>query len=175
MYVEVIMYSKIDELTGLFNRQAIQQALDEALARARQEDDCLSVLTVDVTQMKQIIAEHGQHASNEVIRLLGTILAACFHFDPARADAGSPNTGIAGRLRGDTFLVILPGRRADWACCAAEKLRSLIEEIELTISLGVPGRAERKTALRLGISSRVTSLPGDASQAVNLLRLAYVE
>jgi diguanylate cyclase (GGDEF)-like protein len=159
-----------DGLTGLLTRATILQELDAAVARAQQENSCVSVFLLDIDQFKQINDEFGHRAGDEVLRRLGHILETNFKYNPA-GQAG-PDSGIPGRLGGDEFIVLLPGLQADSAFIVADEVRRLIEDSELTFSLGSPGKPENKMTLRFHISGGIACLPGDASEAVDLLRKA---
>jgi diguanylate cyclase len=159
---QVCFYQEVDMLTGVLNRTAVLQALEEAVAHARQENDSLSVFVLDIDRFKQINDEYGHRAGDEVLKRLGHILQTNF----------APAAGIPGRHGGDEFVVILPGQRADSAFILAEEVRRLIEDSELTLSLGAPGREENSFSLRFHISGGIAAYPGDGSEAVDLLRKA---
>jgi diguanylate cyclase (GGDEF)-like protein len=183
MYVEGNMVGTIDELrglltqtttqetdtlTGLLNCQAAQRELEQAVQRAIQEQGCLSVILLDIKDFKQINREYGRRVGDEVLRRLGHILETYFthHSDGAQK-------GIPGRLGGDDFIVILPGQGADMAFSAAAEVRRLIEDSELTVTLDGLHQPGSTTVLRFRISGGIACLPGDATEAVELIRKAY--
>ncbi len=164
---QVCFYQEADTLTGALSRPASLQALEEAVTRARQANENLSVFALDIDRFKQINDEYGHRAGDEVLKRLGHILATNFKGSP-----DVPDTGIPGRLGGDEFVVILPGQRANSAFILAEEVRRLIEDSELTVSLGSAGRDVSTFSLRFHISGGIASFPGDASEGVDLLRKA---
>jgi diguanylate cyclase (GGDEF)-like protein len=173
----VCFYQDTDYLTGLLSPSAIRQALDETAARARENNHSLSVITFDLDRFKEINDEYGHRVGDEVLKRFAHILDSNFPGVPETpgvpgAPASSKVPGIAGRLGGEEFLVILPGQSADSAFILADEIRRLVEDSELPITLGASGQDARTFNLRFHISGGVASIPGDASEAVDLLRKA---
>jgi len=164
---QVCFYQEADTLTGALSRSASLQALEEAVTRTRQANENLSVFVLDIDRFKQINDEYGHRAGDEVLKRLGHILDTNF-----KGSLDAPGAGIPGRLGGDEFVVILPGQRADSAFILAEEVRRLIEDSELIVSLGSPGRDDSTFSLRFNISGGIASFPGDAGEAVDLMRKA---
>jgi diguanylate cyclase (GGDEF)-like protein len=87
-----------DQLTGLPNRRAWDDRLEQALRRAADAPQPLSVLAIDLDQLKRINNTHG-HAQGD------RLLQRCAH-----AWSGALRDGdFMARLGGDEFLVLLPG------------------------------------------------------------------
>jgi diguanylate cyclase (GGDEF)-like protein len=87
-----------DQLTGLPNRGAWDDRLEEALRRAADAHQPLSVLAIDVDDLKRINDTHG-HVQGD------RLLQRCAH-----AWSGALRDGdFLARLGGDEFLVLLPG------------------------------------------------------------------
>lgn len=172
----VCFYQETDFLTGLLNRTAIRQALEEAISRARENSSDLSVITLDLDRFKEINDEYGHRVGDEVLKRMALILRNNFPGGLEEPGVHEVRTGqapgIAGRLGGEEFLVILPGQSTDSAFILAEEIRRLVEDSELPITLGAPGENARTFNLRFHISGGVASFPGDASEAVDLLRKA---
>ena len=128
----------IDPLTGIANRQAVLDRVDNELARAMRFCHPLSVILLDLDHFKRVNDTHGHAAGDRVLREVGRLLAA-----NVRA------IDTAGRYGGEEFLVVLPETDADAAASVAEKLRRIIgrsvielpdgEPISITISAGVAG------------------------------------
>jgi diguanylate cyclase (GGDEF)-like protein len=87
-----------DQLTGLPNRRAWDDRLEQALRRAAEAQQPLSLLALDLDQLKRINNTHG-HAQGD------RLLQRCAH-----AWSGALRDGdFLARLGGDEFLVLLPG------------------------------------------------------------------
>ena len=124
-----------DELTGMPNRRNILGFLDEQAKACVEEQRLLSVLTIDVDHFKKINDAHGHHGGDTVLRDVASVL-----------EGGLPHGARVGRMGGEEFLAVLPGRGGDEAFAAAELLRHAVEggglqghnpEAPVTISVGV--------------------------------------
>jgi diguanylate cyclase (GGDEF)-like protein len=128
----------IDPLTGVANRQAILDLVEQEMARAMRFRHPLSVILVDLDHFKRLNDSHGHAAGDRVLRHVGTLLAAS-----VRA------IDTAGRYGGEEFLVVLPETDVDAAASVAEKLRRTVagsslrldsgEVVTVTLSAGVAG------------------------------------
>ena len=100
--VERMAYT--DDLTGLANRRAFEDRLDEALALHRSDDVAVGVVVVDVNGLKRINDLHGHVAGDTSLVTFASELAA--------AASALPDT-LAARLGGDEFCVLVTGAPAD--------------------------------------------------------------
>ncbi len=96
-----------DPLTGLLNRRGILDALDAALGAAPP----VSILLLDLDGFKRINDRHGHAAGDATLAAFASLLAASVGQE-----------GVAGRLGGDEFLVVLPGADAGAAGAVAARL-----------------------------------------------------
>lgn len=87
-----------DLLTGLPNRLRFDEELGQALRQAQRSGQPLSLLLLDVDHFRRLNDEQGQHAGDEVLRILSMTL---------RGRARRPRDLVA-RLGGDQFAVLLP-------------------------------------------------------------------
>ena len=86
-----------DTLTGLLNRDAFLQRLNEALQQ-REPGQLLAVLYVDVDQFKYVNDSLGHQLGDEYLRLIGSRLCGCIR--------GSDSIARHG---GDEFIILLNG------------------------------------------------------------------
>lgn len=96
-----------DPLTGVANRRRLAQELDRQIARARRERTPLSVVTLDVDELKEHNDVHGHAAGDRLLKHVASTWAA----------AVRPGDLIA-RTGGDEFVALLP----DCSHAAAERL-----------------------------------------------------
>jgi diguanylate cyclase (GGDEF)-like protein len=90
--------ARIDALTGLGNRRALEEALPRAIAAARRSDIPLSVLVADLDDFKSVNDTFGHHAGDEMIRAAVRAFTAAVRVpDPCF------------RWGGDEFVALLPG------------------------------------------------------------------
>ena len=144
--------SRIDPLTGLFNRGQLYPTLDQEVRRTRRSERGFSVLMVDVDGLKAVNDSLGHQRGDEVLRALG------------RSIRGSIRTvDSAYRYGGDEFLVLLPETDYAGAFVVAEKIRGEAEE------MGYRLEAEgASTSVSIGLVSH----PEDGGTADELVRAA---
>jgi diguanylate cyclase (GGDEF)-like protein len=144
--------SRIDPLTGLFNRGQLYPTLEQEVRRTRRSERGFSVLMVDVDGLKAVNDGLGHQRGDEVLRALG------------RSIRGSIRTvDSAYRYGGDEFLVLLPETDYSGAFVVAEKIRGEAEE------MGFRLEAEgTSTSVSIGLVSH----PEDGGTADELVRAA---
>ena len=99
---EVYKLAVLDPLTGLHNRRSGEQRLSEEIARSTRHVRPLTVILLDLDELKQCNDKYGHAAGDAMLRAFAERLK--------RAIRGSD---LAVRLGGDEFLVILPECRAE--------------------------------------------------------------
>jgi len=122
-----------DELTGLCNRRAVMERLDQELDRNGQEGGSLSVLLIDVDHFKHLNDDRGHQAGDEVLREIAV-----------RLDRVAGPSAALGRYGGDELIAILPGCDSAAALALAEKMREAVSEaiptqagpLSMTVSIG---------------------------------------
>ena len=102
-----------DGLTGLYNRRAVLERLDQEMARARREGAELSVLLLDVDHFKRVNDQYGHQAGDEVLRELAARLGSVLRTYDA-----------FGRYGGEELIAILPGCGNAASVLVAERMRS---------------------------------------------------
>ncbi|MBL0092967.1 MAG: GGDEF domain-containing protein [Piscinibacter sp.] len=133
--VELRRASRYDALTGLLNRRAAQEALEDELQRSRRLGEPFSVLMIDADHFKSINDLHGHAVGDRALQHLGTLLSAQMR-----------DIDRVGRWGGEEFIVLLPGTPLAQAQEVAERLRERTQAlpprwqeraVPLTVSLGV--------------------------------------
>ena len=107
--------ARVDALTGLGNRRAFDEALDDALARARRAGSRLSVIVTDLDGFKRINDEHGHVAGDECLKRAASTLRAT-----VRDGEGCFRWG------GDEFAVLVPDAAEGDAEVLASRIRSAV-------------------------------------------------
>jgi diguanylate cyclase (GGDEF)-like protein len=108
--------SRMDPLTGLGNRRALDECLQRELARHIRYDRKLSLVVVDLDGFKQVNDTHGHQAGDRVLALVGRRLS-----EIRGADA-------AFRLGGDEFALVLPETRFEAAELVARRLSKQVRD-----------------------------------------------
>lgn len=126
-----------DPLTGLYNRRYVDHHLGLALATADGDGASVAIAMIDLDRFKLVNDHRSHEAGDAVLRTVGRILAE---------QADTVPGGVAARLGGEEFLMILPGSDGEAASSCAEAVRREIEEcdwqpitagINVTASIGV--------------------------------------
>ena len=122
-----------DELTGLYNRRALDQRLEEEVHRALRHNRCFSLLFIDVDDFKDLNDSYGHYLGDQVLREIGQTLLA-----NGRA------MDVFFRYGGEEFVAILPETKASDALKVAERVRRAVAEhpfaggaVQVTVSVGV--------------------------------------
>ena len=127
----------IDELTGLYNRRTLFQALETERSRSVRYRRPLSVAMIDLDHFKRINEEYGHTGGDDVLREFG-----------ARLIEWLRTMDIACRYGGEEFCAILPETNLEGGLVAAQRIRRLVEshtftigttQARLTVSIGVSG------------------------------------
>jgi diguanylate cyclase (GGDEF)-like protein len=132
--LHLVRLAETDPLTGLFNRRAFFERLNMCLGD-QQDEKPLSAIVFDIDFFKKVNDVHGHQAGDEVIAGVAAAAMRC--------------GGIAGRLGGEEFCLILNGANDVEAFVVAEDLRARCAALSfrskegvfaITCSLGVAGR-----------------------------------
>ncbi len=127
--------AKTDPLTDLANRRALEEALARETDRSRRYGSRLSVLMIDVDQLKAVNDAHGHEAGDRVLKDLAAMLLETVR-----------SVDVPGRWAGDEFVVVLPDTQAAQAKLLANRLlertrvrptRIKDQPVELSLSVGV--------------------------------------
>jgi len=108
--------ARIDDLTGLYNSRYFHLRLADEMARADRDGSELSVLFIDLDQLKSVNDRLGHIAGSAVLRDVARVMT----------EAAPPGTLLA-RYGGDEFVAIFPGAKLAQAVQAAEGLRLAIQ------------------------------------------------
>ncbi|MGD8701673.1 MAG: GGDEF domain-containing protein [Desulfosarcina sp.] len=123
--------SNYDELTGVFNRRGLFNAITHLAHLAQRNENTVSVLMIDIDHFKTVNDTFGHQFGDETLRRVATCIQECI-----RA------SDVLGRYGGEEFLVFLPGVAAVSLGEVGEKIRRAIEtmpddQARVTVSIGI--------------------------------------
>ncbi len=142
-----------DELTGLYNRRYLDEALGISLLRAKKQNTPVSLVMVDLDYFHDINDAYSQHVGDQLI---------CAAADVFRRNLREND--VAARYGGDEFNIIFPDTETETAREICERIRLQTSEITLLKDLGGP--VERVTT-----SQGIATFPQDG-EAIEKLREA---
>jgi diguanylate cyclase (GGDEF)-like protein len=121
-----------DSLTGLLNRSAFRLQMERALRRARNTQELVALLFIDLDGFKQVNDRLGHSAGDDVLREVGRRIS-----ESVRA------TDIVARLGGDEFVVLLetPVDAATADEVSSRILQALTDDYRHLISTDAPHSA----------------------------------
>ncbi len=142
-----------DPLTGLYNRNALEQRLNNEIERASRYKHALSVFMLDLDYFKSINDTYGHLIGDTVLNNFATFLANSIR-----------NSDYAARYGGEEFVVILPETRLPEAQELAERLRKQLDEYQFSI--------EDNKEFNLTISVGIATFPEHAKTWKEILEAA---
>ncbi|MGB6874284.1 MAG: diguanylate cyclase [Dehalococcoidia bacterium] len=132
LYARLEQKSRVDEITGLFNRQHFEERLKEEVSRHSRYGDVFSIFMLDLDNFKAYNDVYGHPAGDILLNHVGGIVKNSVR------DADQ-----AFRYGGDEVVVILPQTARDDAYVVAERVREQIagemekKAITVTCSIGL--------------------------------------
>jgi diguanylate cyclase (GGDEF)-like protein len=135
----VYLSSITDSLTGLFNRRHFDSRLAVECILARERQNIMSLMIVDIDFFKKINDSFGHQIGDLVLKSAATTLRNAIR-----------TTDITARVGGEEFAALLFDTNPQDAMIAAEKVRKKIadtpiplpgfnQEIRITVSIGIAG------------------------------------
>jgi diguanylate cyclase (GGDEF)-like protein len=117
--------SRIDPLTGLYNRRSILIHLEWEQDRSVQQNLPMAVVMVDLDHFKQINDTWGHEAGDYVLIATAEVLQKAVR-----------QNDRVGRYGGEEFLMVLPGADTEGARRLADRCRQQLEALEVMLSDG---------------------------------------
>ncbi len=124
-----------DALTGIFNRLAYEERVEQEYARWKRYNKPLSILVFDIDHFKKVNDTWGHKAGDKALKLIAGGLQQNLR-----------ETDFLARYGGEEFVVIMPETDIKAATAAANKLREAVKSCEfhykdlrvnITVSCGI--------------------------------------
>ncbi len=142
-----------DTVTGLANRRALDDRMEQEVATARRAGSSFSVIMMDVDGFKRVNDAYGHAIGDQVLRTFFNYLAI-----------GLRSTDFLARYGGDELTLILSQTDSQGARLVVEKILEQVKRFHFTAPNG--------TQVQLGLSCGIAVFPNHANTAANLLRSA---
>ncbi|GAB3191235.1 diguanylate cyclase domain-containing protein [Hydrogenophaga aquatica] len=139
-----------DSLTGLPNRRMLQERLEQAIARARRNNEHVTLMFVDLDRFKDINDRLGHDAGDYVLRIVARRMQGVLR-----------EIDTVARLGGDEFVVLLdaPSPPPEGIVTVAMKI---IDQARADIPYGM-------RTLNVGASIGISQYPEDGLTAMDLI------
>jgi diguanylate cyclase (GGDEF)-like protein len=119
-----------DPLTGLLNRRAFLERVDEETRRAARHPASISLLLLDVDHLKELNDDGGHDAGDAaLIAVAAAIQISCRSID------------VGARWGGDEFTVLLPSTSKEAGRAIAERIQETLRARGTTVSVGISSTA----------------------------------
>ncbi|HEU4745645.1 MAG TPA: sensor domain-containing diguanylate cyclase [Anaerolineales bacterium] len=142
-----------DTLTGLPNRRALDERLEEEVASARRNNYSFAVIMMDLDGFKAVNDTYGHTVGDDVLRLVFNEMAR-----------GVRTTDFLARYGGDELTLILSQTEIASAQVVSEKITEGMKKLKFRLPDG--------KRLKLGISGGIALYPVHARSGPDLLRAA---
>ncbi len=129
---KLIELTRIDELTGLYNRRYFRELVSKELMNVRRYKYPITMLMYDIDHFKVINDQYGHEIGDKILIGLSNVVKANIR-----------SNDMLVRWGGEEFIIILPHTFEEEGIEIAEKLRAIIEshsfvnDIKVTSSFGV--------------------------------------
>ena len=133
--LELERAARLDYLTGICNRRAMEDLAQRALAAARRHGTPLALMIIDVDHFKRINDQLGHQGGDGALVEAGR-----------RIRVGLRSEDLVGRLGGEEFVVVMPNTDAQSAIAAGERIRTAFssqvmaiqgQAVPVTVSVGI--------------------------------------
>jgi diguanylate cyclase (GGDEF)-like protein/PAS domain S-box-containing protein len=149
--------ANFDPLTGLANRNLLQDRLRQAIARAHRDRGTLTAVVLDVDNFKLVNDSLGHNVGDELLKKIATRLKSCVR-----------ESDTVARLGGDEFVLVLLDRAGERASLESEitsLMHKLLSHVSDPMTLG-------SRPVRASCSIGVSVYPQDGADAETLLKNA---
>jgi diguanylate cyclase (GGDEF)-like protein len=144
-----------DELTGYLNRRKFDIDITDEVASAKEYEEQLSLLMIDIDWFKKYNDFHGHEKGDALLKAVADTLAANTR----------PYEKIY-RYGGEEFVILLPDTDKEKAPSVARRLQKTIEKTQFE------GQKESQPNKTITVSIGVATFPSDADQSDKLIETA---
>ena len=157
--VQLTKLTVTDSLTGLANRRAFDEALDEMFRHARAASEDLACVSIDLDKFKALNDTHGHAAGDQVLQAFSEILAGV-----------TRHSDFAARLGGDEFVLLLPRCGRLDAEHLGQRIAQLFAQHPHLHEFG-----DEQPTISLGVTTLLADQPQDAQELLSKSDAAMYE
>lgn len=126
LYEKLLSFSITDSLTNLFNHRYFQERIQSEILRSLRYEHSFTLMMLDIDSFKLYNDRCGHLEGDRILRQTADIFKQ-----------NSRQVDVVCRYGGEEFMIILPETDIKGAKVLAEKIRKAIENIKLTVSVGI--------------------------------------
>lgn len=132
-----------DSLTGIFNRLAYEERMNQEYSRWKRYKQSLSIMILDIDHFKRVNDDWGHKAGDKALKLIAKSLQKNLR-----------ESDFLARYGGEEFIVLMPETDIKAAIAVANKLREAVpasdfhyesKKVEITVSCGISQFKESDT------------------------------
>lgn len=154
--------SLLDELTGIPNRRAFEQALAERVREATRDGRPISALMIDVDLFKTFNDTRGHPEGDIALKAVARLLAGALRRP----------TDVIARYGGEEFVALLPNTPAEGAQVVARRMTRAVYDALLEYEHGIDGRVTVSIGVATAIADDARDVVRQADQALYLAKRA---
>jgi diguanylate cyclase (GGDEF)-like protein len=124
--LQLLEQSRTDPLTSLRNRRGFDEALKQLQATAQRYQRPLSLILIDLKNLKQINDQHGHPAGDQRLQQIAQTL-----------EKQKRTSDVAARIGGDEFALLLPETDEQQAQQALQRIQHQLEQQGIAIHYGI--------------------------------------
>jgi len=147
----ILKLATTDDLTGILNRRAFMERINQEINRSRREKAPLSFILSDIDHFKDVNDRHGHQAGDLVLQKFVKQLTSL-----------SRPYDLIGRYGGEEFTICLPRADASGARLFAERIRKSVENMKIMLP-------DCSQSIQITASFGTTSLLPESEEGVESL------
>ncbi len=169
LFEKIQEMARVDEVTGLLNRRALNEVGEYELARSIRLNRPIAVAMVDLDNYKEINDNYNHLIGDKVLKEISRLFRENVR-----------NIDIVGRYGGDECVIIMPETDLDSACIATERIRSVLEnqaievdniEFHITACFGISAHSDNPPSLEKMIDEADTAMYAAKEAGRNAIRV----
>jgi diguanylate cyclase (GGDEF)-like protein len=154
---ELEMLTRIDSLTGLYNRRYFEEYLQQEWKRALRERTALSIMMIDIDHFKYFNDHYGHLIGDDCLKTIAQALLK----------SAQRSSDIVARYGGEEFIMILPNTSEPLPI--AEKCRATVARLAIPHQHSPPPQI---VTVSIGASSMVPKTGTDATELIHKADMA---
>lgn len=165
----IVMISKKDFLTKLYNRRCFEQELESEFSRAKRYHTDLSILLLDFDNFQTITDTYGYDTGDRILTTSATIIQSMVR-----------NNDTVCRYGGEEFGIVLANTPLSGARILADRIRKKMagyefstdtDQVEITVSIGIAAFDKKDDTAYAGLVRKgLNALSSATNQGGNVVK-----